>query len=175
MSVIATCYVRGVSTRRVEGIAKDLGVAQLSKSEVSALVKHLDGQLDAWRNRPLDNGPYVFVRGGRRDGPLQRQALGRDATRHAGLVRVVQPAAHAGQAHRRDHEQLLQRSTAPLRGRGPVRDRRGPYTPCQLSDAEPVWQSIGKEAGRRGPDTVLHHDRPPYDTHPRGTRWSEAS
>lgn len=61
MSVIATCYVRGVSTRRVEGIAKDLGVAQLSKSQVSALVKHLDVQLDAWRDRPLDAGPYVFV------------------------------------------------------------------------------------------------------------------
>jgi transposase-like protein len=61
MSVIATCYVRGVSTRRVEGIAKDLGVAQLSKSQVSALVQHLDVQLDAWRNRPLDAGPYVFV------------------------------------------------------------------------------------------------------------------
>ncbi|WP_405880594.1 IS256 family transposase [Streptomyces sp. NBC_01136] len=61
MSVIATCYVRGVSTRRVEGIAKDLGVTQLSKSQVSNLDKHLDGQLDAWRNRPLDAGPYVFV------------------------------------------------------------------------------------------------------------------
>lgn len=23
--------------------------------------KHLDGQLDAWRNRPLDAGPYVYV------------------------------------------------------------------------------------------------------------------
>lgn len=51
------CYVLGVSTHRVEGIAKDLGVTQLSKSQVSALVKHLDVQLDAWCNRPLDVGP----------------------------------------------------------------------------------------------------------------------
>lgn len=61
MSVLATCYGRGVSTRRVEGIAKDLGVAHLSKSQVQALVHHLDVHLDAWRNRQLDADPYVFV------------------------------------------------------------------------------------------------------------------
>ena len=51
----------GVSTRRVEKLAESLGVTQLSKSQVSEMAKHLDDQVDAFRNRPLDAGPYTFV------------------------------------------------------------------------------------------------------------------
>jgi hypothetical protein len=59
--VVATAYVLGVSTRRVEKLAESLGVTQLSKSQVSAMTKHLDEQVAAFRNRPLDAGPYTFV------------------------------------------------------------------------------------------------------------------
>ncbi|MEV6949301.1 IS256 family transposase [Streptomyces sp. NPDC051172] len=61
ISVVATAYLLGVSTRRVEKLAESLGVTQLSKSQVSAMAKHLDEQVAAFRNRPLDAGPYVFV------------------------------------------------------------------------------------------------------------------
>ena len=61
ISVVATTYLLGVSTRRVEKLAKSLGVTQLSKSQVSAMAKHLDEQVAAFRNRPLDAGPYTFV------------------------------------------------------------------------------------------------------------------
>lgn len=47
--------------RRVEKLAESLGVTQLSKSQVSATAKHLDEQVTAFRNRPLDAGPYAFV------------------------------------------------------------------------------------------------------------------
>jgi transposase-like protein len=60
-SVVATAYLLGVSTRRVEKPAESLGVTQLSKSQVSAMAKHLDEQVTAFRNRPLDAGPYSFV------------------------------------------------------------------------------------------------------------------
>ena len=61
VSVVATSYLLGVSTRRVEKLVEQLGVAQLSKSQVSEMAAHLDAQVEAFRNRPLDGGPYAFV------------------------------------------------------------------------------------------------------------------
>ncbi|EFC84540.1 ISRm25b transposase [Parafrankia sp. EUN1f] len=50
-----------MSTRRVDKLVEQLGVAHISKSQVSELAKHLDGQVEAFRSRPLDAGPYRFV------------------------------------------------------------------------------------------------------------------
>jgi hypothetical protein len=54
VSVVATSYLLGVSTRRVEKLVEQLGVASLSKSQVSEMAAHLDAQVEAFRNRPLD-------------------------------------------------------------------------------------------------------------------------
>jgi putative transposase len=59
--VVATCYLLGVSTRRVEKLAATLGVTQLSKSQVSEMAKSLDARVAEFRNRPLDASPYTFV------------------------------------------------------------------------------------------------------------------
>ena len=61
VQVIAECYVRGVSTRRVDGLVKTLGIDGISKSQVSAMAKSLDPMVEAFRNRPLDAGPYCYV------------------------------------------------------------------------------------------------------------------
>jgi putative transposase len=61
VSVVATSYLLGVSTRRVEKLAEQLGVASLSKSQVSEMAAHLDAQVEAFRSRPLDAEPYTFV------------------------------------------------------------------------------------------------------------------
>ena len=61
VSVVATSYLLGVSTRRVEKLVEQLGVTRLSKSQVSEMAKSLDGQVAAWRGRPLDAGPYTFI------------------------------------------------------------------------------------------------------------------
>ena len=61
VAVVAECYVRGVSTRRVEGLVATLGIQSLSKSQVSELAKTLDGEVAAFRARPLDAGPYAYV------------------------------------------------------------------------------------------------------------------
>jgi putative transposase len=60
-SVVATSYLLGVSTRRVEKLAASLGVVGLSKSQVSAMAAELDELVEGFRNRPLDAGPYTFV------------------------------------------------------------------------------------------------------------------
>jgi putative transposase len=61
VSVVATSYLLGVSTRRVEKLVETLGVTRLSKSQVSEMAKSLDEQVAAFRNRPLDAGPYTFI------------------------------------------------------------------------------------------------------------------
>lgn len=58
---MAERYVRGVSTRRVEGLVRTLGIERLSKSQVSEMAKELDAQVEASHNRPLDEGPYTYV------------------------------------------------------------------------------------------------------------------
>lgn len=61
VQVVAECYVRGVSTRRVEGLVRHLGIERISKSRVSQMAKELDGAVEAFRTRPLDGGPYTYV------------------------------------------------------------------------------------------------------------------
>jgi putative transposase len=60
-SVVATCYLLGVSTRRMERLVESLGVTSLSKSQVSVMAAELDEAVEAFRTRPLDGGPYTFV------------------------------------------------------------------------------------------------------------------
>ena len=61
VQVVAECYVRGVSTRRVEGLVRQLGIERISKSRVSEMAKELDAAVEAFRTRPLDGGPYTYV------------------------------------------------------------------------------------------------------------------
>ena len=61
VQVVTECYVRGVSTRRVDGLVRALGLEGMSKSQVSELAKELDTMVEEFRNRPLDDGPYTFV------------------------------------------------------------------------------------------------------------------
>lgn len=61
VNVIAGCYVMGVSTKKVEDIARALGIEELSKSQVSELAKSLDEEVSAFRSRSLEEGPYRYV------------------------------------------------------------------------------------------------------------------
>ncbi len=61
VTVVATSYLLGVSTRRMEKLVEQLGITRLSKSQVSAMAKDLDEQVESFRTRPLDAGPYTFV------------------------------------------------------------------------------------------------------------------
>src|SRR3954453_11843253 len=66
ISVVATCYLLGVSTRRMDKIVATLGIPSLSKSQVSRMAADLDEQVTAFRTRPLGaenggSGPFTFV------------------------------------------------------------------------------------------------------------------
>jgi len=62
ITVVADCYLAGVSTRRMDKLVKTLGIHSLSKSQVSRMAADLDEHVDQFRHRPLDDaGPFTFV------------------------------------------------------------------------------------------------------------------
>jgi putative transposase len=57
-------YLAGVSTRRVEDITEALWGTRVSSSTVSELNKKINGQIEGWRNRPIEGEhPYLFLDG----------------------------------------------------------------------------------------------------------------
>jgi putative transposase len=63
LAVVQEAYVLGVSTRRVEDLVEALGIASLSRSEVSRICAALDVEVDAFRHRSLlgERYPYVYL------------------------------------------------------------------------------------------------------------------
>ncbi len=61
VAVIGQAYVEGVSTRRVDDLVKAMGIDGISRSEVSRMAAELDAKVAAFRERPLDCGPYRYV------------------------------------------------------------------------------------------------------------------
>jgi len=62
ITVVADCYLAGVSTRRLDKLVKTLGIDGLSKSQVSRMAASLDEQVDQFRHRSLvEFGPYAFI------------------------------------------------------------------------------------------------------------------
>lgn len=58
---MATAYLKGVSTRRMDDLVKSLGITGMSKCHVSTLAKDLDSLVADFRTRPLDAGPYLYL------------------------------------------------------------------------------------------------------------------
>jgi transposase-like protein len=62
VAVVQEAYVGGVSTRRVDGLVKTLGLEGISKSQVSRLCAELDEDVERFRQRPLTAAyPYVWL------------------------------------------------------------------------------------------------------------------
>lgn len=62
ISMVKEAYVNGVSTRKIERLAKEMGIENISASQVSQINKGLDEQVEAFRNRPLEKSyPFVWV------------------------------------------------------------------------------------------------------------------
>ncbi len=62
ITVVADCYLAGVSTRRMDKLVKTLGIDSLSKSQVSRMAADLDEHVEQFRHRPLDGaGPFTFL------------------------------------------------------------------------------------------------------------------
>ena len=62
ITVVADCYLAGVSTRRMDKLVKTLGINALSRSQVSRMATDLDEHVDQSRHRPLgEAGPFTPV------------------------------------------------------------------------------------------------------------------
>lgn len=61
VSVVQEAYVQGVSTRKMEKLAKSLGIEGLSRSQVSEMTKGLNEQAEIFRTRPLDQEDYPVI------------------------------------------------------------------------------------------------------------------
>jgi putative transposase len=61
LAVVQEAYVLGVSTRRVEDLVDALGIASLSKSEVSRICATLDAEVEAFRQRSLADEAYPYL------------------------------------------------------------------------------------------------------------------
>lgn len=58
---LAEAYVQGVSTRKMAKLTQELCGIEVSSSEVSRAAQALDETLSAWRQRPLEAMPYVYL------------------------------------------------------------------------------------------------------------------
>src|SRR5438552_6303617 len=60
--VIQEAWIGGVSTRRVDELVQAMGLAGISKSQVSKLCKDIDERVNAFLDRPLDSEwPYLWL------------------------------------------------------------------------------------------------------------------
>jgi putative transposase len=81
VAVVQEAYVQGVSTRRVDELVQTLGLAGMSKSQVSLLCAELDTEVERFRNRPLSGAcyPYLWLDAtfikGRQQGRVAAQAV----------------------------------------------------------------------------------------------------
>jgi len=61
IQVVQEAFVNGVSTRKMERLAKSLGIENLSRSQVSNMAKEMDEQVEAFRNRSLEDNRYPVL------------------------------------------------------------------------------------------------------------------
>jgi len=61
MLAVAEMYIKGVSTRDAEAVMREFGLVRLSSSQVSRAAALLDGELEAWRIRPLGEIRYLIL------------------------------------------------------------------------------------------------------------------
>jgi putative transposase len=61
-AVIQEAYVHGVSTRAVDDLVRAMGLAGISKSEVSRVCAEIDARVDAFLGRPIEGEwPYLWL------------------------------------------------------------------------------------------------------------------
>ncbi|MCD6194211.1 MAG: IS256 family transposase [Candidatus Aminicenantes bacterium] len=62
MALIQEAFINGVSTRKIERLARSLGIESISAAQVSEINKGLSQQVDFFRNRPLESEyPFLWI------------------------------------------------------------------------------------------------------------------
>jgi len=87
---IAEMYVQGVSTRKVTEVMQQLCGLDVSSTQVSRATKLLDEELNAWRQRPIGETPYLVL-----DARYEKVRHGGSVVSCAVLIAVgITPAGH---------------------------------------------------------------------------------
>jgi len=62
IALIQEAFINGVSTRKIERLARSLGIESISASQVSEINKGLSEQVDYFRTRPLESEyPFLWI------------------------------------------------------------------------------------------------------------------
>ena len=61
VAVVQEAYVNGVSTRKIERLAKQLGIEGISRSQVSEMTNGLNDQVEEFRNRAISSHHYPIL------------------------------------------------------------------------------------------------------------------
>ena len=63
VAAVSEMYATGTSTRKVQKVAQAMGIERLSKDQVSAIVEHLDSEVEELTGRPLGGVrmPYLWI------------------------------------------------------------------------------------------------------------------
>jgi putative transposase len=126
ITVVADCYLAGVSTRRMDKLVKTLGIDSLSKSQVSRMAADLDAIVEDFRHRPLDAaGPFTFVaadaltmkvrEGGRVVNAVVLLATGVNADGHREVLGLRVATSETGSAWNEFFADLVARGLAGVR------------------------------------------------------------
>jgi transposase-like protein len=87
---VAEMYVQGVSTRKVAKITSELCGLDVTSTQVSRAAKLLDDELEAWRNRPIDEIEYLIV-----DARYEKVRVSGSVRDCAVLIAIgIQPSGH---------------------------------------------------------------------------------
>ena len=89
IQVIQETYVLGVSTRKIEKLAKTLGIEHISRSQVSEMSKGLNEQTEAFRSRSLEGTDDPVLWGGC---IIRESALWRACDQHGHTRRLWSPS-----------------------------------------------------------------------------------
>lgn len=82
VAVVQEAFVCGVSARKIRKLAAAMGITSLSKSQVSEMVKELDAEARAFRERALTGEyPYVFL-----DAVFEKMRIGRTIQSQACVI-----------------------------------------------------------------------------------------
>jgi putative transposase len=133
LAVVMEAYVHGTSTRKVDDLVKALGVdSGISKSEVSRICGELDGEVAAFRSRPLGHTsfPYVFL-----DATYVKARV---ASRVVSRAVVLATGVSADVAARCSVVRSATVRTGPSGRRSCARSRRGGSLGCSWSSPTPT-------------------------------------
>lgn len=106
IGLIQEAYVNGVSTRKIERLAKALGIEGLSAGQVSEITKGLSLEVDQWRNRSIESVyPVLWV-------DALYEKIRQDGRIISSAVLIVQGLTHAGNREILAIEPMIEESEA---------------------------------------------------------------